>query len=133
MRSGDGGLDRFSKSQQTMKIRIALSAAVLTGVVASASFAEDAPRVAASEQSEAEMAEKGKALYAHHCSHCHGFNMVNSGSIAYDLRQFPHTDKARFVRSVTEGKNGRMPQWGDLLKPQEIDEIWAYVMTGGAH
>jgi mono/diheme cytochrome c family protein len=37
------------------------------------------------------------------------------------------------VRSVTEGKNGRMPQWGDLLKPQEIDEIWAYVMTGGVH
>jgi len=26
-----------------------------------------------------------------------------------------------------------MPQWGDLLKPQEIDQIWAYVMTGGAH
>jgi len=24
-----------------------------------------------------------------------------------------------------------MPQWGDLLKPQEIDEIWAYVLTGG--
>jgi mono/diheme cytochrome c family protein len=58
---------------------------------------------------------------------------ANSGSIAYDLRQFPHGDKPRFVRSVTEGKNGRMPQWGDLLKPQEIDEIWAYVMTGGVH
>ena len=80
---------------------------------------------------EAEIAAKGKALYAHHCSHCHGFNMVNAGSIAYDLRQFPHNDKARFVRSVTEGKNGRMPQWGDLLKSDEIDEIWAYVLTGG--
>ena len=112
-----------------MKIRIALSAAALAAVIASVSFAEDAARIATSEQSEAEMAEKGRALYAHHCSHCHGFNMVNSGSIAYDLRQF----KPRFVRSVTEGKNGRMPQWGDLLKPQEIDQIWAYVMTGGAH
>ena len=58
--------------------------------------------------------------------------MVNPGTIAYDLRQFPHDDKARFVRSVIEGKNGRMPQWGDLLKPEEIDEIWAYVKTGGA-
>ena len=77
------------------------------------------------------MAAKGKALYMHHCSHCHGFNMVNAGTIAFDLRQFPHNDRARFVRSVTEGKNGRMPQWGDLLKPQEIDEIWAYVLTGG--
>ncbi len=87
--------------------------------------------MATTEPSEADMAEKGKALYAHHCSHCHGFNMVNAGTIAYDLRQFPHNDKARFVHSVTEGKNGRMPQWGDLLKPQEIDEIWAYVLTGG--
>ena len=115
-----------------MKIRIALSAAALAAVIASVSFAEDAARIATSEQSEAEMAEKGRALYAHR-SHCHGFNMVNSGSIAYDLRQFPHNDKPRFVRSVTEGKNGRMPQWGDLLKPQEIDQIWADVMTGGAH
>jgi mono/diheme cytochrome c family protein len=71
-------------------------------------------------------------LYGHHCSHCHGFNMVNPGTVAYDLRQFPHNDKARFVHSVTQGKNGRMPQWGDLLKPEEIDEIWAYVKTGGA-
>jgi mono/diheme cytochrome c family protein len=116
-----------------MKIRIVLSAAALAAIVASSSIAQEVGRIAASEQSEAEMAEKGRALYAHHCSHCHGFNMVNAGSIAYDLRQFPHNDKPRFVRSVTEGKNGRMPQWGDLLKSEEIDEIWAYVLTGGAH
>lgn len=116
-----------------MKIRIALSAAALAAIIGSSSFAEEVARVAASEQSEAEMVEKGKALYAHHCSHCYGLNMVTAGTIAYDLRQFPHNDKARFVRSVTEGKNGRMPQWGDLLKPREIDEIWAYVTTGGAH
>ena len=58
---------------------------------------------------------KARPLYAHHCSHCHGFNMVNPGTVTYDLRQFPHDDKARFVHSVTEGKNGRMPPWGDLL------------------
>ena len=116
-----------------MKIRIALSAAALAAIIGSSSFAEEVARVAASEQSAAEMVEKGKALYAHHCSRCHGLNMVTAGTIAYDLRQFPHNDKARFVRSVTEGKNGRMPQWGDLLKPREIDEIWAYVTTGGAH
>jgi mono/diheme cytochrome c family protein len=116
-----------------MKIRIALSAAVLAAVLASTSFAEDAARLAASEPSATEMAEKGKALYTHYCLRCHGLNMVSPGSVAYDLRQFPHDDKARFVRSVTEGKNGRMPQWGDMLKPQEIDEIWAYVMTGSPH
>jgi mono/diheme cytochrome c family protein len=95
-------------------------------------FAEDAGQPAASEQADAELAARGKALYAHHCSHCHGFNMVNPGTISYDLRQFPHDDKARFVRSAIEGKNCRTPQWGDLLKPEEIDEIWAYVKTGGA-
>jgi len=24
-----------------------------------------------------------------------------------------------------------MPPWGDLLKPDEIDALWAYVATGG--
>jgi mono/diheme cytochrome c family protein len=115
-----------------MKIRIALSAAVLAAVAASLSFAEEGPRIAASEQSEAEMAEKGRALYAHHCSHCHGFNMVNPGTVAYDLRQFPHDQKSRFVSSVTNGKNGRMPQWGDVLSREEIDKLWAYVETGGS-
>jgi mono/diheme cytochrome c family protein len=74
---------------------------------------------------------KGKALYGSHCLHCHGINMVTPGNAAFDLRQFPHDDKARFVDSVTKGKNNRMPAWGDLLKPEEIDEIWNYVVTGG--
>ena len=93
---------------------------------------EDKPAPAAgSEQTDVEMVAKGKALYAHHCSHCHGFNMVNPGTISFDLRQFPHDDKARFVNSVTQGKNGRMPPWGSVLSAQEIDQIWAYVLTGG--
>lgn len=95
--------------------------------------AEEAARTAAveSEQADAQMVAKGKTLYAHHCSHCHGFNMVNPGTVTYDLRQFPRDDKARFVHSVTNGKNGRMPQWGDLLRRDEIDDLWAYVKTGG--
>jgi mono/diheme cytochrome c family protein len=121
-----------------MKTSIALLAALLAATVASSARAEDLERTAAApvtseaDMAAKDMAAKGKALYAHHCSHCHGFNMVNAGTIAFDLRQFPHDDEARFVRSVTEGKNGRMPQWGDLLKPEEIDQIWAYVKTGGA-
>ena len=116
-----------------MKVSIALFAALTAATVMQwqIACAGNDSRSAASEQPDPEMAAKGKALYMHHCSHCHGFNMVNAGTIAFDLRQFPHNDRARFVRSVTEGKNGRMPQWGDLLKPQEIDEIWAYVLTGG--
>jgi cytochrome c55X len=73
----------------------------------------------------------GKALYGKNCLHCHGINMVTPGTAAFDLREFPHDDKARFVNSVTHGKNNRMPPWGDILKPEEIDNLWAYVLTGG--
>jgi mono/diheme cytochrome c family protein len=97
-----------------------------------ASAAEATPIVVAqSEQADAGKVAKGKALYAHNCSHCHGFNMVNPGTVAYDLRQFPHDNKTRFVHAVAEGKNGRMPPWGDLLSREDIDDLWAYVETGG--
>jgi len=103
-------------------LRITLLAVALIPAVAAAD---------ASAVSGAAMADRGRSLYAHHCSHCHGFNMVNPGTISFDLRQFPHDDKARFVNSVTQGKNGRMPPWGSVLSAQEIDQIWAYVLTGG--
>jgi mono/diheme cytochrome c family protein len=90
--------------------------------------AEVSPPAAASD---AAQVAKGKALYGTDCLHCHGINMVTSGAVAFDLRQFPHDDKARFVNSVTHGKNNRMPPWGDILKPEDIDNLWAYVLTGG--
>ena len=103
-------------------LRIAVLAFALSPAVAAAD---------ASAVSGAGMADLGRSLYAHHCSHCHGFNMVNPGTVTFDLRQFPHGDKARFVNSVTKGKNGRMPPWESILSAQEIDQIWAYVLTGG--
>jgi mono/diheme cytochrome c family protein len=120
--------------QMKMQLCIGLVAAVVAATMPAwrPASAEEAQTAAIQpEQAEAEMAAKGKTLYAQHCSHCHGFNMVNPGTIAYDLRQFPHEDKARFVHSVTTGKNGRMPPWGDLLSMADIDELWAYVKTGG--
>ncbi len=124
------------RSEMRMKVYIGLVAATLAALPPWFSVAAEEPsRMAeapSGNQSEAEMAAKGKTAYARHCSHCHGFNMVNPGTISFDLRRFPHEDKPRFVHSVTEGKNGRMPAWGDLLSGQEIDEIWAYVKTGGA-
>jgi mono/diheme cytochrome c family protein len=86
---------------------------------------------AAGNTSDPALIAKGKALYGTNCIHCHGINMVTPGTVAFDLRQFPHDDKARFVNSVTNGKNGRMPPWGDVLKPEEIDALWSYVLTGG--
>ncbi len=70
----------------------------------------------------------GKRTYAQKCSHCHGPNMVNAGTVTPDLRAFPD-DRTRFVTTVTQGKNGRMPPWGDLLNEEQIAEIWAYVSS----
>lgn len=78
----------------------------------------------------AEQVVQGRRLYAQLCSHCHGIRMVNPGNSSFDLRRFPHDDKARFVNSVTHGKN-TMPAWGDMLKPEEIEVLWAYIRTGG--
>jgi mono/diheme cytochrome c family protein len=83
------------------------------------------------ESLDAQLVEKGKELYYRHCVHCHGINMINPGTISFDLRQFPQDDKARFVRSVTLGKNDRMPPWGDILLAQEVEQLWAYVRSGG--
>lgn len=76
--------------------------------------------------------ETGAALFQRHCSHCHGFNMVTPGTIAPDLRQFPHDAHSRFVTTVTAGKNNRMPPWGDVLTPEQIEALWNYVRSGGS-
>jgi mono/diheme cytochrome c family protein len=69
----------------------------------------------------------GKTAYAQKCSHCHGPNMVNSGTVTPDLRAFPD-DQARFITTVKHGKNN-MPPWKDILTDQEITEIWAFVSS----
>lgn len=96
-------------------------------VRASASFAAD-PQTDA--EPSPELASQGKAFYNQFCRNCHGVNMVNAGTSSFDLRQFPHDDHARFVHSVMKGKNS-MPPWGDILQPDEIEAIWAYVRSGG--
>ncbi len=77
-----------------------------------------------------ELVSQGKGLYRQLCSTCHGVNMVNPGTSSFDLRMFPREDRDRFVGSVTHGKNS-MPAWGDMLQPDEIEVLWAYVRAGG--
>ena len=70
----------------------------------------------------------GKSTFASKCSHCHGPNMVNSGTITPDLRRFPD-DRERFVTTVKQGKNNRMPPWGDILSDDEIIDLWAFISS----
>jgi mono/diheme cytochrome c family protein len=70
----------------------------------------------------------GAEIFARNCSPCHGPRMQDPES-AFDLRKFPPSEHDRFVRSVTNGKN-QMPPWGDLLKGDDIEAVWAYVTMG---
>src|SRR5437588_11980299 len=71
---------------------------------------------------------KGSALFARHCATCHGTRMRNP-QWAIDLREFPRDAHARFTDSVTNGKRN-MPPWDDVLDPDDIEALWAYVVGG---
>ena len=72
--------------------------------------------------------QAGADLFEQNCSACHGAHMADPEG-AFNLRTFPHDQHRRFVESVTKGKNS-MPPWGGLLKPEEIEDLWAYVVAG---
>jgi len=76
----------------------------------------------------AEQIGKGSRLYETHCQTCHGPRLANP-EWAKDLRKFPREDHARFVDTVTYGVRN-MPPWEDVLKPDDVEALWAYVVTG---
>lgn len=86
-----------------------------------------APGAHAQEFSAAQI-KQGSDLYARNCSPCHGVRMKNPEG-AFDLMTFPKDNKPRFVNSVSKGKNS-MPPWESLLKPDDIEALWAYVSAG---
>ena len=75
-----------------------------------------------------EQVRAGAEIFERNCAPCHGPQMRDPES-AFDLRKFPHNQHDRFVSSVTRGKN-QMPPWGDMLKSDEIEALWAYVTMG---
>jgi mono/diheme cytochrome c family protein len=75
-----------------------------------------------------EQVTKGAAIYAQHCATCHGNRMVNP-PWAIDLATFPRDQRARFVDSVANGVRN-MPPWSDVLKPDDIAALWAYLVAG---
>ena len=79
---------------------------------------------------EAVQIEAGREQYNRTCAQCHGRNMVNAGTVIYDLRKFPVEQAERFQASVTLGK-GNMPSFKDALTPEQISNLWAYVGSRG--
>ncbi len=101
--------------------RLALIGAALT-LALPAAHAEEPERFAPNQIS------SGAAIFARNCSPCHGSRMREPEG-AFNLRAFPHDQHDRFLNSVSRGKNN-MPPWGDLLKPEDIEALWAYVVAG---
>jgi mono/diheme cytochrome c family protein len=75
-----------------------------------------------------EQINAGGEIYATYCATCHGRRMKNP-EWAIDLATIPKDDRQRFLQSVTNGKNS-MPPWGDVLKANEIEALWAYFSAG---
>ena len=76
----------------------------------------------------AEQIKTGAEIYTTNCATCHGRRMKNP-EWAIDLATIPKDDRQRFMQSVTTGRNS-MPPWGDILKPGEIEALWAYFSQG---
>ena len=106
-------------SQRTAAIFAAV--AVLTVALIATVRAADEPNAQA-------QIDHGKTTYAEKCSHCHGPNLMNSGTITPDLRAIPD-DRTRFVTTVKQGKNNKMPPWADILSEEEIGNLWAFVSS----
>jgi mono/diheme cytochrome c family protein len=75
--------------------------------------------------------EQGRDTYGELCATCHGRDMVNAGTLSFDLRKFPKDDVDRFKNSVLNGMGRAMPAWRDKLSDEDVVNLWAYVRGGG--
>jgi len=97
-------------------MRIRLLASFLTAFALSHAVAEETP------------VGKGARLYEKNCSNCHGDDLQNNSSVAFDLRRLRAEEHARFTDSVLHGKKA-MPSWQGVLSTEQIEDLWAYVRS----
>ena len=79
----------------------------------------------------ADDAELGREVYDEFCVNCHGRDLVNPGTVSFDLRKFPKDDFERFRGVVLNGKGKAMPSWRDKITDDDVKLLWAYVKNGG--
>src|SRR5262245_58042738 len=85
------------------------------------------PSAAIAAADNATLVRAGEALYGEQCAVCHGPAMRNPGG-SFDLRNLKANERARFEKSVYDGK-GQMPPWRGILTAQQLNELWAYLRT----
>lgn len=99
-----------------MRTRIRLLASFLVAFSFSHAAAEE-PSVA-----------RGGAVYEKNCANCHGDDLQNHSTIAFDLRRLRASEHTRFIGSVLHGKKA-MPSWEGALTMEQIEDLWDYVRT----
>jgi mono/diheme cytochrome c family protein len=71
--------------------------------------------------------ETGELLFDANCAGCHGERISNPNNL-FDLKELRKDERARFDKSVREGK-GQMPAWEGTFSDDEFDAIWAYIRS----
>ncbi len=71
--------------------------------------------------------ETGEQLFETNCAPCHGERISNPNNL-FDLKELRKDERARFDRSVRQGK-GQMPAWEGTFSDEEFDAIWAYIRS----
>jgi mono/diheme cytochrome c family protein len=71
--------------------------------------------------------EIGERLFDANCAGCHGERISNPNEL-FDLKELRKDERARFDKSVREGK-GQMPAWAGVFTDEEFDGIWAYIRS----
>ena len=77
---------------------------------------------------------KGSVLYHTQCSACHGPGVIGGGSAVPDLRYLDAARSALFADTVLKGLHepAGMPRFDDLLSPDDVRLIQAYVLQQAA-
>lgn len=85
----------------------------------------------------AQPTKQGRALFASHCSMCHGEDADGQGPLASRLPLKPRNFRSEplhwgnslrsVVLTVTNGRSGVMPSFSDVLTPAQIDQVANYV------
>jgi cytochrome c oxidase cbb3-type subunit 3 len=83
----------------------------------------------------ADAAQRGGAVFAENCAACHGDKgtgnqVVGAKDLADDIWLYGG-GKATLVETITNGRNGSMPAWGERLDPMTIKMLAVYVHSLG--
>ncbi|MCE7874177.1 hypothetical protein DYH09_27915 [bacterium CPR1] len=72
----------------------------------------------------------GKAIYELSCATCHGENAQGKVGPSLVDAEWKYGGKPTdILESVTNGRPGGMPNWGNTLKPEEVEDVTAFVLS----